>query len=213
MKIIAFNGSPRKNGNTELLIKEVFKPILKAGIECEIVQIGGQALHGCSACYSCFKTKNGRCSMVTDKMNDFLVKVHEADAIILASPTYYGSVSAEMKAFMDRLGLTSIGMGRSLTRKIGAAVVSVRRGGAVPVFDELNRFMLGSGMIVPGSTYWNFGIGEGPGDVLNDKEGLRNMEDLGIQLTWLMKALVDNPDVKLKYEIPVIKMSGYQEII
>jgi multimeric flavodoxin WrbA len=213
MKIIAFNGSPRKKGNTELLIKEVFKPMLKAGIECEIVQIGGNALRGCSACYSCFKTKNGRCSMVTDKMNDFLAKVHEADAIILASPTYYGSVTAEMKAFMDRLGLTTIGLGRTLTRKIGAAVVSVRRGGAVTVFDELNRFMLGSGMIVPGSTYWNFGIGEGPGDVLNDKEGLRNMEDLGLQLTWLMKALVENPNVEKNYEIRAIKMSGYQEII
>lgn len=213
MKIVAFNGSPRKNGNTELLIKEVFKPMLKAGIDCEIVQIGGQPLRGCTACYDCFKTKSGRCIIVTDKMNEYLAKVQEADAIILASPTYYGSVSAEMKAFMDRLGLTSIGAGRRLTRKIGAAVMSVRRGGAVTVFDELNRFMLGSGMIVPGSTYWNFGVGEEPGDVLTDKEGLRNMEDLGIQLAWLMKALVDNPDVELKYDIPSIKMSGYQDLI
>jgi multimeric flavodoxin WrbA len=213
MKIVAFNGSPRKNGNTEILIKEVFKPMLKAGIDCEIVQIGGLALRGCSACYDCFKTKTGRCTIVVDKMNNFLAKVQEADAIILASPTYYGSVSTEMKAFMDRLGLTTIGMGRSLTRKIGAAVVSVRRGGAVTVFDEINRFMLGSGMIVPGSTYWNFGVGEEPGDVLNDKEGLRNMEDLGIQLAWLMKSLIGNPDVDMKYDIPTIKMSGYQEII
>lgn len=213
MKIIAFNGSPRKGGNTELLINEVFKPMVEAGIECEIVQIGGLCLRGCSACYHCFKTKDGKCVIKTDKMNEILAKVHEADAIILASPTYYGSVSAEMKAFMDRLGLTSIGMGRSLTRKIGAAVISVRRGGAVPVFDELNRFMLGSGMIVPGSTYWNFGMGEEPGDVMNDKEGIRNMLDLGIQLTWLMKSLLDNPTVEIKYDIPSIKMSGYQETI
>jgi multimeric flavodoxin WrbA len=213
MKIVAFNSSPRKNGNTEHLINEVFKPMRAAGIDCESVQIGGFALRGCSACYHCFKTKDGVCSIKTDKMNEFLAKAQQADAIIFASPTYYGSVSAEMKAFMDRLGLTTIGMGRALTRKIGAAVISVRRGGAVTVFDEINRFMLGSGMIVPGSTYWNFGIGEKQGDVMTDDEGMRNMQDLGIQLTWLMKSLLDNPTVEVKYEIPSIKMGGYQEII
>lgn len=187
MKIIAFNGSPRKGGNTEQLIEEVFKPIREAGIETEIVQLGGELLRGCASCYTCFKTKDGKCVIKTDKMNEFISKVHQADAIILASPTYYGSASAEMKAFMDRLGLTSIGQGRTLTRKVGAAVISVRRGGAVPVFDELNRFMLGSGMIVPGSTYWNFGIGEMPGEIYSDAEGLRNMKDLGVQLSWLMK--------------------------
>lgn len=189
MKIIAFNGSPRKGGNTEMLINEVFKPLQEAGIETELVQIGGKLLRGCSSCYSCFKTKDGRCAIKTDGMNDFIRKVQEADAILFASPTYYGSVSAEMKAFMDRLGLTTIGQGRTLTRKVGAAVISVRRGGAVTVYDELNRFMLGSGMIVPGSTYWNFGIGEMPGDIYDDVEGLRNMKDLGIQLAWLMKAV------------------------
>lgn len=187
MKIVAFNGSPRKGGNTEMLIKEVFKPLEQAGIETEIVQLGGNLLHGCWSCYACFKTKNGQCAIKNDDMNAFIRKAQEADAIIFASPTYYGSVSSEMKAFMDRLGLTTIGQGRTLTRKIGAAVISVRRAGAVTVFDELNRFMLGSGMIVPGSTYWNFGIGEQPGDIYQDDEGLRNMKDLGVQLAWLMK--------------------------
>ena len=181
MKIVAFNGSPRKGGNTELLIKEVFKPIQEAGIETELVQLGGKLLRGCASCYTCFKTKDGKCAIKTDPMNEFIQKAQEADGIILASPTYYGSVSAEMKAFMDRLGLT--------TRKVGAAVISVRRGGAVTVYDELNRFMLGSGMIVPGSTYWNFGIGEMPGEVFDDAEGLRNMKDLGVQLAWLLKAI------------------------
>lgn len=187
MKIVAFNGSPRKGGNTEMLIKEVFKPIEAAGIETEIVQLGGKLLRGCSSCYNCFKTKDGQCAIKSDEMNVFIKKAQEADAIIFASPTYYGSVSSEMKAFMDRLGLTTIGQGRTLTHKVGAAVISVRRGGAVTVFDELNRFMLGSGMIVPGSTYWNFGIGEAPGEVYGDAEGLRNMQDLGAQLSWLMR--------------------------
>ena len=136
MKIVAFNGSPRKGGNTELLIKEVFKPIQEAGIETELVQLGGKLLRGCASCYTCFKTKDGKCAIKTDPMNEFIQKAQEADGIILASPTYYGSVSAEMKAFMDRLGLTTIGQGRTLTRKVGAAVISVRRGGAVTVHHQ-----------------------------------------------------------------------------
>lgn len=200
MKIVAFNGSPRKEGNTAQLIEEVFKPIREAGIETELIQLGGQVLRGCTSCYACFKTQDGQCAIKTDNMNDYIRKAQEAEGIILASPTYYGSVSAEMKAFMDRLGLTTIGQGRTLTHKIGAAVISVRRGGAVTVFDELNRFMLGSGMIVPGSTYWNFGIGEMPGEVHNDIEGMRNMKDLGIQIAWLMKALQNAKNQYKGYE-------------
>lgn len=189
MKVVAFNGSPRKGGNTEQLIREVFSTIEPHGIQTEIVQVGGQLLRGCSSCYSCFKTRDGVCAIKTDRMNEFIAKANSADAIILATPTYYGSASAELKAFMDRLGLTSIGAGRTLTRKVGAAVIAVRRGGAVTVYDELNRFMLGSGMVVPGSTYWNFGIGEAPGEVLGDAEGLRNMHDLGEQIAWLLSRI------------------------
>ena len=189
MKIVAFNGSPRKGGNTELLIKEVFKSVEQQGIETEIVQVGGNLLHGCQSCYGCFRTRNGKCLFKDDRMNEFIEKAHQADAIILASPTYYGEVSAEMKAFIDRLGLTSIGAGRTLTHKLGAAVVSVRRAGAIPVYDSLNRFMLGSGMVVVGSTYWNLGIGEKPGDIYNDEEGMHNMHDLGRQMAWMLKTL------------------------
>lgn len=189
MKVVAFNGSPRKGGNTEQLIREVFSTIEPHGIQTEIVQVGGQLLRGCSSCYSCFKTRDGVCAIKTDRMNEFIAKANSADAIILATPTYYGSASAELKAFMDRLGLTSIGAGRTLTRKVGAAVIAVRRGGAVTVYDELNRFMLGSGMVVPGSTYWNFGIGEAQGEVLGDAEGLRNMHDLGEQIAWLLSRI------------------------
>lgn len=189
LKVLAINGSPRKGGNTEQLVREVFKQIEPHGIETEIVQVGGLLLRGCSSCYGCFKTRDGVCAIKTDRMNEFIAKANEADALILASPTYYGSVSAEMKAFMDRLGLTTIGAGRTLTHKVGAAVVAVRRGGAVTVFDELNRFMLGSGMVVPGSTYWNFGVGEAPGEIHDDAEGLRNMHDLGDQIAWLLGKL------------------------
>lgn len=200
MKIIAFNGSPRAKGNCYQLIEEVFSRIQTHGIETEIVQIGGHALRGCSSCYSCFKTKDGICAIKSDRMNEFIAKANQADAILLASPTYYGSMSAEMKAFVDRLGLTTISAGRTLTRKVGAAVVSVRRAGAVPVYDSLNRFLLGSGMVVPGSTYWNMAIGEEPGDVTSDQEGMHNIRDLGEQLAWLMKLTASAKDSELKIE-------------
>ncbi|MGL4518755.1 MAG: flavodoxin family protein [Phocaeicola sp.] len=187
MKVTAFNGSPRKNGNTQLLINKTLETIQKHGIETELVQVGGNLLWGCQSCYACFKTRNGRCRIEEDQMNEFIEKVHSSDAIIFASPTYYGEVSAEMKAFIDRLGLTSIGAGRTLTHKIGAALVSVRRSGAVPVYDSLNRFMLGSGMIVVGSTHWNAAIGEMPGDIYQDEEGMHNAVDLGEQLVWTLK--------------------------
>lgn len=207
MKLTAFNGSPRKGGNTELMIREVLKRVEAHGIETEIVQVGGNLLWGCSSCYGCFKTKNGRCLLKGDCMNEFIEKVHQSDAIILASPTYYGAVSAEMKAFMDRLGLTSIGAGRTLTRKVGAALVSVRRSGAVPVYDSLNRFMIGSGMTVVGSTHWNGCIGELPGDIYNDAEGMHNMEDLGEQLAWMMRVM-EQSEVKESHNI-VSSFSNY----
>ncbi len=187
MKVTAFNGSPRKEGNTKLLIERTLDRLAKHNIETEIVQVGGNLLWGCQSCYVCFKTKSGRCRIDNDAMNSFIEKVHSSDAIILASPTYYGEVSAEMKAFLDRLGLTSIGAGRTLTHKIGAALVSVRRSGAVPVYDSLNRFMLGSGMVVVGSTHWNAAIGEMPGDIFEDAEGMHNADDLGEQLAWMLK--------------------------
>lgn len=187
MKVTAFNGSPRAEGNTKLLIEHTLEVISKQGIETEIVQLGGNLLWGCQSCYACFKTKSGRCSIKDDRMNEFIEKVDSSDAIILGSPTYYGEVSTEMKAFIDRLGLTSIGAGRTLTHKIGAALVSVRRSGAVPVYDSLNRFMLGSGMVVVGSTHWNAAIGEMPRDIFEDKEGMHNAEDLGRQMAWAMR--------------------------
>lgn len=187
MKVTAFNGSPRKNGNTAQLLEFTLAKIAELGVETELVQVGGNLLWGCQSCYACFKTKDGRCRIQNDKMNEFIDKVHQSDAIILSSPTYYGEVSAEIKAFIDRLGLTSIGAGRTLTHKIGAALVTVRRSGAVPVYDSLNRFMLGSGMIVVGSTHWNAAIGEMPGDIFEDKEGMHNAEDLAAQIVWTLR--------------------------
>ena len=187
MHVVAFNGSPRAGGNTERLIKAVFEPLEEAGITTEIVKIGGHALRGCVACGQCRERKNNRCVIESDMINDCIAKMNAADAIILGSPTYFADVSTEMKALIDRAGYVTLGNGRTLSRKIGAAVMAVRRGGAIHAFDTMNHFFMISRMIVPGSTYWNFGIGRNPGEVENDAEGLANMRDLGETIAWLLR--------------------------
>ncbi|MGV8118812.1 MAG: flavodoxin family protein [Candidatus Xenobiia bacterium LiM19] len=189
MKAIAFNGSPRKNGNTELLLQKVLEPIKEAGIETELIQVGGTKIHGCRACSACIKNKDLKCVFNDDPLNEWLGKVLEADAIILGSPTYFAAMSPEIKALIDRLGFVAIANGGLLSRKVGAAVVAVRRGGATSVQDSINHMFLMSRMIVPGSTYWNMGYGMEKGEAANDAEGLNNMRDLGETIAWLVKII------------------------
>lgn len=189
MKAIAINGSPRKGGNTELLLNKVLEPIAKAGIETELIQIGGQPIRGCIACGQCREKKDRRCSNNTDIINEVMAKMFDADALILGSPTYFANVTAEMKALMDRAGYVALANGGLFKRKIGAAVVVNRRGGANNTFDAINHLFLMNQMIVPGSTYWNFGVGREKGEVEGDEEALANMHDLGETIAWLVKSL------------------------
>jgi multimeric flavodoxin WrbA len=189
MKAVAINGSPRKGGNTELLLRQAIKPLDEAGWETEFIQLGGKRIRGCQACYHCFETKNARCGQKDAFFDDCMCKVLGADAILLGSPTYFTDVSAEMKAFLDRAGLVSVANGGLLRGKIGAAVVAVRRGGGTHAFDTINHMFLMSGVIVPGSTYWNLGFGLDKGDVNQDEEASRNMKDLGQTIAWLGKAI------------------------
>ena len=190
MKAIAINGSPRKGGNTEILLRKVMEPLTEAGWDTEFIQLGGQPIHGCRACYDCFKKKNSRCGQKGEEVFDLcLEKMILADAIVLGSPTYFSDVTSEMKALLDRAGLVAVANGGLFRRKIGAAVVAVRRGGGTHAFDTMNHMFLMSGAIVPGSTYWNLGVGLAKGDVKQDEEGLRNMADLGQTIAWLGKAI------------------------
>jgi multimeric flavodoxin WrbA len=189
MKAIAFNGSPRKGGNTEFLLRKVLEPISEAGIETELVQIGDKPVRGCIACYKCRENKNSRCAIDTDMINECIGKMIQADAIILGSPTYFAGMTSEMKALIDRAGFVAGSNGRLFARKIGAGVVVHRRGGATSVLDSINHMFLISRMIVPGSTYWNFGVGREKGEVENDAEALTNMKDLGETIAWLVKRL------------------------
>jgi len=190
MKAIAINGSPRKGGNTEILLRKVMEPLTEAGWDTEFIQLGGQPIHGCRACYDCFKKKNSRCGQKGEEVFDLcLEKMILADAIVLGSPTYFSDVTSEMKALLDRAGLVAVANGGLFRRKIGAAVVAVRRGGGTHAFDTMNHMFLMSGAIVPGSTYWNLGVGLDKGDVKQDEEGLRNMANLGQTIAWLGKAI------------------------
>jgi multimeric flavodoxin WrbA len=193
MKAIAINGSPRKGGNTENLLKQVLAPLAAAGWETEFVQLGGKEIRGCKACNHCFDTKNARCGQKNDCFNECMDKMVGADAIILGSPTYFTDVTSEMKALLDRAGLVALANGGLFRGKIGAAVVAVRRGGGTHAFDTMNHMFLMSGAIVPGSTYWNLGYGLEKGTVAKDDEAARNMKDLGETIAWLGEAVHDHP--------------------
>ena len=189
MRVVAFNGSPRKEGNTYLLIQRVFEELKIEGIETEYVHIGGKPLRGCTACFKCTENKDKKCVLPDDGLSGYVAKMEQAEGIILASPVYFSNVTAEMKALIDRAGFVSIANGGLLKRKVGAAVVAVRRAGATIVYSDLNFFFGIHGMIVPGSSYWNLGIGRSAGDVLKDEEGLKTMETLGKNMAWLLKKL------------------------
>lgn len=189
MKVVAFNGSPRKEGNTHILVNKVFEQLQQEGIETELVNITGHPLRGCTACGTCASRKDRRCVIDSDLINDCIDKMLDADGIILASPTYFSDVTAEMKALIDRAGMVSRVNGEMLRRKVGAAVVAVRRGGAGHVFNTLNHFFFISQMVVPGSNYWNFALGRLIGEVEQDAEGMQTMEVLGQNMAWLLKKL------------------------
>jgi multimeric flavodoxin WrbA len=191
MKVVAFNGSARKDGNTARLIKEVFKELEKEGIKTELVQLAGKSIRGCQACRGCFKTKDGYCTSKEDIVNECIDKMREADGIILGSPVYFSNMTPELKALIDRSGMVARANHGLYRRKVGAAVVAVRRAGSVLTFDTINNFFLINEMIICGSSYWNNGFGQKVGDVEKDEEGMENMACLGRNMAWLLKKIED----------------------
>jgi len=189
MKVVAFNGSARKNGNTAMMINYMFEELTKEGIETEMVQLCGEHPHGCIACYQCFKKKDGRCIVDVDCINNCVEKMVAADGIVLASPTYFADVSTEMKALIDHCGMVSRANGDMYKRKVGAAIVTQRRGGGIHAFDTMNHFFTIGQMIIVGSSYWNMGFGREKGEVANDAEAINVMRDLGRNMAWLLKKL------------------------
>ena len=193
MKVVGFNGSARKDGNTAILINYVFGELQNAGIQTEMVQLSSKDIHGCRACFKCFNNKDGHCAVDNDYLNECIDRMTQADGIILGSPTYFTDVSAEMKALIDRAGLVAKANGDMFKRKVGAAVVAARRAGSVHAFDSINHFFLISQMIVPGSNYWNMGFGLDKGDVEKDSEGIETMKTLGRNMAWLIEKITGCP--------------------
>ena len=189
MKVIAFNGSARKDGNTAMLITHVFDELKAEGIETELVQLAGKSIQGCKACYKCFDNKDQRCIQKNDFVNECIEKMIEAEGIILASPTYFADISSGLKALIDRAGMVAKANDDLFKRKVGAAIVAVRRAGSIHAFDSINHFFFISQMIVPGSNYWNIGIGREKGEVENDQEGMQIMKTLGQNMAWLLKRI------------------------
>ena len=178
MKVIAFNGSGRKDGNTAILLNAVLEEISKEGIETELIQLAGKAPQGCIACYKCFENKDQKCAVTKDRLNEYLAKIIEADGILFGSPVYFADATAGIKALIERCGMVSTANGGLFKRKVGAAVAAVRRAGAIHTSDTLNHLFQHQQMIIVGSSYWNVGIGRDPGQVKDDAEGIRTMKTL-----------------------------------
>ncbi|MBN2108009.1 MAG: flavodoxin family protein [Deltaproteobacteria bacterium] len=186
MKVVAFNGSPRKDGNTAQSLQVVLAELRDNNIETELVHIGAQGLKGCIACYKCMERKDGACAITSDPLNEYIQKMRDADGIIIGSPVYFSNVTADVKAFIDRAGLVARANGNMLQKKVGAPVVVMRRAGATFAFAAINFFFLIQQMIIPGSDYWNVGIGRAPGEVQKDEEGITTFKTLGRNMAWLL---------------------------
>ncbi|HWQ63075.1 MAG TPA: flavodoxin family protein [Methanospirillum sp.] len=187
--VVAFNASPRKDGNTARLIRYALSKIEEQGIKTELVHIGGKQIHGCIACAKCWENQDRHCALTKDVVNDCIDKMIHADGIIIGSPTYFSDITPEAKALIDRAGFVSIANGGLFTRKVGAGIAAVRRAGAVAALDSINHLFGICDMFTAGSTYWNLGIGLEPGDVDKDEEGIKTMERLGENIAWFITQL------------------------
>ncbi len=188
MNVVGFNGSPRKDGNTTILINHLFHELEREGIQTELVQLSEKEIHGCIACYRCFENKDKRCGVKNDEANEYIEKMIKAEGIVLGSPTYFTDVTAEMKALIDRAGFVSLANGGMYRNKVGAALVAVRRSGAIHTIDTITHFFFANQMIVPGRVLV---IGREKGDVLKDEEGMQAVTMLGKRMAWVLKKLYE----------------------
>ncbi len=194
MNVIAINGSPRKDGNTSVLIKTVFEELEAQGIETKEINVGSKLIRGCIACMKCWENQDGHCAQTKDPLNDWLDEMREADGIILGSPVYHAGLSGQLKVFIDRTAMVAIANQDMFQRKAGAAVAAVRRAGAVATTSFLNTYFTSAQMILVGSSYWNVGFGMDKKEVLKDGEGLQTMQNLGKNMAWLLNSIKASKD-------------------
>ncbi len=186
-RVVAFNGSPRKEGNTSILIEHILAELDNEGIEIETIHLGGKKIHGCTACGKCFENRDRRCVIDDDMVNACIEKICSADGIILGSPVYFLDVTPEMKALIDRAGFVSFANGHIFKNKVGNAAVALRRTGASRTADSMIHFFLANEMIV--SSLPVIGIGREIGEILHDEEGLARAKSLGQAMAQLLNHL------------------------
>jgi multimeric flavodoxin WrbA len=189
MKVVGFNGSSRKNGNTACSLNTVFVELENAGIETEMIHVGKEKIQGCKACYTCKKKQNEKCAINDDSVNEWIQKIKLADGVLLGSPVYFSGVAGTMKSFLDRAFFVSSANGGLFRHKVGASVAAVRRSGGLPTVNTLNHFITYSEMVMPTSNYWNVTHGTSPGEMEQDGEGKQIMEVLGKNMAWIMRVI------------------------
>ena len=188
MKVLAINGSPRKEGNTYLGIRAAADALEEAGISCDILHVGHKVIRGCTMCDQCHKKKNERCAF-DDGVNEIIQQMKAADGIILAAPVYYAGIAGTMKALCDRAFYVSGTNGNLFRHKPGASLVALRRSGGVATFDQLNHYFTISEMPVVSSVYWNTLYGFAQGEALQDGEGLNTHRIVGRNMAWILKLM------------------------
>lgn len=192
LKVLLFNGSPKKHGSTARSLALVAEELEKAGVQTKLIQVGGQPVRGCLDC-GCCREHHGECAVKTDLVNECIGLVNEADGIVIGSPVYYGGVNGTMKAFLDRLFFA----GADVRHKVGAAVVSLRRSGGLATFQELNNYFALTEMVMVPSVYFNVIHGSWDGDHSQDKEGVDIMKSVGKNMAWLLRVLEQGREIPL----------------
>ncbi|NDY71710.1 flavodoxin family protein [Desulfobacter hydrogenophilus] len=204
MKVVGFNGSPNKKGNTACSLNMVFEELENAGIETEMIQVGKKKIQGCTACHDCVKKQNEACSFDDDPVNEWIQKIKAADGILLGSPVHFSGVAGTMKSFLDRAFFVASVNGGLFRNKVGAAVAAVRRSGGISTVDSLNHYINYSEMVMPSSNYWNVAHGLAPGEMRQDGEGKQIMAVLGKNMAWIMK-IIEHGKVQFPAPEPVTK--------
>jgi multimeric flavodoxin WrbA len=189
MRVLSVNGSPRPKGNTQIMLQRVCGHLAQAGCQIDEANLDALGVAPCRACMICTEVKDGRCHGHDDACNGLIDRSRAADVILLGSPVYFGSLTGQMKAYMDRVGFVSRVNDKFLDRKVGAAVVPARRAGQLFTFAELNMWFLINGMVIPGSSYWNVGQGRAEGEIFNDQEAMTTLDDLAKNILWLLQKL------------------------
>ncbi|MDR3259229.1 MAG: flavodoxin family protein [Fusobacteriaceae bacterium] len=183
MKVLLLNGSPHEKGCTNRALQEIVSILTKNAIESEIMYLGSAPISGCISCFSCKKT--GKC-FINDKVNELIDRLDTIDALVLGSPVYFSSACGQFISFLDRFFFAA---GQKVSGKLGASIVSCRRGGATATFDELNKYFSIRSMPIVSSQYWNQVHGNTPEEVEKDLEGLQTMRTLGQNISWLLKSI------------------------